>query len=204
MLDLGDGKVRFVHQLVQEYFAALALVGRLEQGDDLRRYWRGDWTKPSGWEETFVLLAGMLPDMTPLVERLLPVNPALAARCIGESGGDRPGEATIRAVQARLVALATGERVPVAQRNAAGDALNQVGDPRPGVGLRADGLPDIVWCEVPAGEFIMGNTKATDEMAYDDEAPQSKVALDTFAISKYPITNAQFDAFVRDGGYTDR
>ena len=92
----------------------------------------------------------------------------------------------------------------MAQRSAAGDALNHVGDPRPGVGVRADGVPDIVWCEVPAGEFIMGNTKATDEMAYDDEAPQLKVALDTFAISQFPVTNRPVRRLRRDGGYTDR
>ena len=48
----------------------------------------------------------------------------------------------------------------------------------------------------------MGNTKHTDEMAYDDEKPQQKLNLPAYRISKYLITNAQYDAFVRDGGYT--
>jgi formylglycine-generating enzyme required for sulfatase activity len=48
----------------------------------------------------------------------------------------------------------------------------------------------------------MGNTKQTDPEAYDNEMPQRRPTLAAFEISKYPITNAQFDAFVQDGGYT--
>ena len=52
---------------------------------------------------------------------------------------------------------------------------------------------------------MMGNTKETDEMAYDDEAPQHTEQIRVaYRISKYPITNAQFEAFVQDGGYTDK
>ena len=39
-------------------------------------------------------------------------------------------------------------------------------------------------------------------MAFDDEQPQQKIDLPAYRISKYLITNAQYDAFVRDGGYT--
>jgi formylglycine-generating enzyme required for sulfatase activity len=61
------------------------------------------------------------------------------------------------------------------------------------VGLHPDGVPDIAWCPVLAGDFTMGEGK-----------DQRTVSLDAFAISKYLITNAQFDAFVQDGGYTDQ
>jgi formylglycine-generating enzyme required for sulfatase activity len=203
LLDTSNGQVRFVHQLVQEYFAALALVGRLGAGDDLRSYWPRDWTQPSGWEETFILLAGALPDMAPLVDRLLLVHPALAARCVAESGVHQPDKTRTKVVQQRLLALATSVSVSVAQRNAAGNALDHVGDPRPGIGLRADGLPDIAWCTVLGGEFIMGNTGQTDDNAFDNEAPQCQAELPAFQISKYLITNAQFEAFVQDGGYTE-
>jgi formylglycine-generating enzyme required for sulfatase activity len=200
MLDDSGGTVRYVHQLLQEYFVAVALQDRMADGEDLGRYWPDGWTKPSGWEETFVLLAGMLPDMASLVGRLVDANPALAARCIGKSGGKPPGEVTIKAVKQRLAALATSVRA-AAERNAAGDALNYVGDPRPGVGLRADGVPDIVWCAVPAGEFIMGSTDDSEVLIGGKETPQHRPNLPAFAISQYPITNAQFDAFVQDGGY---
>ena len=201
LLDWQGGTVRFVHQLVQEYFAAVALYNAWQAGADLTTYWPQGWQTPSGWEETFVLLGGVMPTMTDLIEALLPVNPLLAARCIATSGGPPPPAATQTQVQQTLAKLATGRRAPLAQRIAAGAALNHLGDPRPGVGLTAAGLPELVWCAVPAGEFIMGNTKATDELAYGDESPQHRLHLPAFAISQYPITNAQYAAFVHDGGY---
>jgi energy-coupling factor transporter ATP-binding protein EcfA2 len=87
LLEASGDAVRFVHQLVQEYFAASEWRRRFEQGDDLASYWSQGWLEPTGWEETAMLLAGMLPDMTPFVEKLTLVNPVLAARCIAESGG---------------------------------------------------------------------------------------------------------------------
>lgn len=203
LLDLAGGRVRFVHQLLQEYFAALAWQAQLAKGADLRPYWPDGWTIPSGWEETAVLLAGLLPDMTAFIRQLLPVNPPLAARCIAESGGVRPSAETMDAVQASLVEIAVSFTAPIRERVAAGDALNYLGDGRPGVGVK-DGMPDILWCSVSASEFLMGNTKETDSMAHDWEMPQHIVYLAEFAISKYPITNAQYQAFVDDFGYTER
>ena len=205
LVDTSGGRVRFVHQLLQEYCAALAWQEEIGRGSDLAAYWPQGWIELSGWEETAVLLAGIVPDMTTFVAALLSVHLALAARCIAESGRPRPPAVVIDAVQERLIAIATGLNAPVRERNAAGDALNYLGDPRAGVGLNADGVPDIDWCIVSAGAFIMGNTKEADEMAYDSEAPQHTEQIrDPYRISRYPITNAQFDAFVQDGGYTDK
>ncbi len=41
------------------------------------------------------------------------------------------------------------------RRAAIGVRLSLLGDPRPGVGLRPDDLPDIAWCEVPGGEITL-------------------------------------------------
>ena len=66
-------------------------------------------------------------------------------------------------------------------------------DPRPGVGLDAQGLPDIVWCKVPAGSFLYGDTNQRTPLDH------------TYSIARYPITNAQFQAFLdADEGYTNR
>ena len=43
-----------------------------------------------------------------------------------------------------------------------------------------------------------------DEMAYDDEKPQRQRRVSPFQIAKYPITNAQYRAFVQDKGYTEQ
>jgi len=53
-------------------------------------------------------------------------------------------------------------------------------------------LPDIDWVEIPAGEFI-----------YGEEKHQQRLALDTFFIARYPITNAQYQRFIDDGGYEE-
>ena len=204
LLDTNDDTVRFVHQLLQEYFAASAWQRRLPS-DDLTRYWPDDWTTPSGWEETAILLAGMLPDMSAmstLVDRLREVNPVLAARCIAESGGLRPSDTAVDALRGHLTEIATSLYWPTGCRSEAGNALNAVNDRRPGIGLDSNGLPDIVWCEVPAGDFLMG-PKKTPYTVQKGKLPQLKLFLPQFHISKFPITNAQYEAFIDDGGYTD-
>lgn len=67
-----------------------------------------------------------------------------------------------------------------------GDELSELGDPRKGVGLRADGLPDIDWVAIPDdGPFIYGDNT---EKRIHSPAP--------FRISRYPITYAQFQVFL--------
>jgi len=68
-----------------------------------------------------------------------------------------------------------------------------------GKGL-VNGLPNIDWCMVPEGSFLMGSTDE-DKLAYDDEKPQRAVHLDTYSIGKYPVTNAQYQAFVDSPKY---
>ena len=60
-------------------------------------------------------------------------------------------------------------------------------------------LPDLV--RVPAGWFLMGSDKSKDPMARDDERPQHWVWLGEYWIGKYPVTNAQYAAFVLATGY---
>jgi iron(II)-dependent oxidoreductase len=49
---------------------------------------------------------------------------------------------------------------------------------------------------IPAGEFLMGADPQRDREAADNEFPQHRVQLSEFYLGKYPVTNAQFDAFV--------
>ena len=39
--------------------------------------------------------------------------------------------------------------------------LAELGDPRPGVGLRPDGLPDVAWCKVPGGKITLEGKAGT-------------------------------------------
>lgn len=114
------------------------------------------------------------------------------------------GENLIERLVKRLVEIIERGLLLPLERFDTGIALGQLGDPRPGVGVRTDGLPDIVWCNVPAGSFTMGGDKQLDSMARDDEIPlhQEYIAYD-YRISKYPVTNVQFKTFVDAGGYRE-
>ena len=59
---------------------------------------------------------------------------------------------------------------------------------------------NIEWIAIPAGEFLMGSDKEQDPLALANEMPQHAVYLEQFAISRYPITNSQYQAFVRATG----
>ncbi|HID51452.1 MAG TPA: hypothetical protein EYP41_05380 [Anaerolineae bacterium] len=91
---------------------------------------------------------------------------------------------------------------PVAARVSAGNALAHLGDPR----FREDAwfLPDeplLGFVEIPAGPFWMGSDKAQDPQAEGNEIPQHQLDLPAFYIARYPVTVAQFRAFVDQGGY---
>ncbi len=77
---------------------------------------------------------------------------------------------------------------PPERRLEIGNELAELGDPRPGVGLGDDNLPDIDWVEIPAGEFLYGKEK-------------ERRTSDLFFISRYPVTNTQYRAFIVAGGY---
>ena len=66
-------------------------------------------------------------------------------------------------------------------------------DPRPGVSLRSDGLPDIVWGEVvPAGTYLYQSS--THTMTYP------------YKLARYPLTVVQFQVFINsdDGTVNDQ
>jgi|CXWL01.1.fsa_nt_gi energy-coupling factor transporter ATP-binding protein EcfA2 len=75
------------------------------------------------------------------------------------------------------------------RREEIGLRLNQLGDPRRGVGLREDGLPDIMWIDIPAGEVTL------------EAESQECFTVPPFRLARYPITWAQYRAFLnaKDG-----
>jgi hypothetical protein len=83
------------------------------------------------------------------------------------------------------------ESTPHQRRAAIGDRLAEIGDIRPGVGLSADRLPDITWCEIAACKIRLKDT--TDI-----------VLVEPFRIAKYPTTWAQYFVFLQStDGYAD-
>ena len=57
---------------------------------------------------------------------------------------------------------------------------------------------------VPAGEFVLGADVAVEPWSLDNERPAHIVDLPAFRIGRFPVTNAQWQAFIDDGGYVQR
>lgn len=96
------------------------------------------------------------------------------------------GKAYLSRLIPGLVQVLTSEVLPPLERAEAGRILAQLGDPREDVMT----IEKITFCRIPAGEFIMGEGEKL-----------RKVTLPEYFISQYPITNAQFNAFVKAEGY---
>lgn len=95
-------------------------------------------------------------------------------------------------IREELVALlADAAALNPGERAEAGRVLAGLGDPRPGVGLNDQGLPDIVWCNIPGGEVVL-----------EDDAGRFQVAA--FDLARFPVTNRQFQSFIDDpDGYAN-
>ena len=90
--------------------------------------------------------------------------------------------------QHMLIEQLTREALSHQERLLIGHTLAEFGDPRPGVGVRQDDLPDIAWIEIPQGRVALPAIDAVFEVT-------------PFRMATYPVTNRQFQAFIDDGGY---
>ena len=103
-----------------------------------------------------------------------------------------------------MVNLLGSDLTPI-ERTEAGNHLARLGDPR----FRADAfyLPDEPlqgFIHIPAGRFTMGSDKKKDPQADDDERPQHEVELGEYYIARYPVTVAQFKAFIETSKHKPR
>src|SRR5665213_3468373 len=53
---------------------------------------------------------------------------------------------------------------------------------------------------IPAGKFLMGSP-AHEPGRFDSEGPQHVVTVKAFALAKYPVTSAEFLAFLSETNY---
>ena len=224
------GTYAFPHRSFQEYLAACHLADGQDFAARLRDlvgadqdWWRAVFllgvgkAKQGGLGNAVHVVNTLVPEGPEEVARremghwqaaVLAGQALLDLRFPAAGQGQPQFEAVLKRVRRWLAALLeTSGALAPRERAAAGDVLGRLGDPRPGVGLiaRAGGrpaLPDLVWCEVPAGPFRTGSRKEEAD-AYGDEKPQHRVALPAFLISRTPITNAHYRPFVEGGGYDE-
>jgi formylglycine-generating enzyme required for sulfatase activity len=212
LLPRGVGVYTFPHRTFQEYLAAchLTVAGFPARVAELARQ------EPNRWREVALLAGAKSARGAPfslwaLAEKLCPLavgegpqNPTdawgalIAGQALVESADldqvDEPDRQKLARVQAHLVRILEAGQLPAVERAEAGCALAKLGDSRPGAGVDPEtGQPDILWCPVPAGPFVMGEGKG-----------QHTVKLPAYHIGRYPVTNAQFAAFVEAKGYQEQ
>lgn len=216
--DLGRDEVLYVHQLIQEYFAARQLA-RQPQMELVQQEWHANRVVPSlqetlhaladadplpplpstGWEGITMLAAAMASTPDRFVADLMARNVALAGRCAAQP------EVTISDALKNTLRWALVERTQDASadlraRIAAGFALGELGDPRFARQQGSYGvflLPPLV--EIPGGTYRIGS----DVRLYEDEAPVHDVTIGPFAIGQFPVTNVEWALFIQAGGYEE-
>lgn len=133
-----------------------------------------EWER-SGRNDAFIWPHERLAPVYALIER---VNPDL----------DATTRAFIRPEIERLLEELNEPATSPIQRAVIGERLAQIGDTRLGVGLR-DGIPDPAWCDVPGGTVTLDG--------------DGTYTVRPFRIARYPVTLAQYRAFVEGGYYED-
>ena len=111
---------------------------------------------------------------------------------------------SVRADCARCIAtlLSDSEAYATSEptlRARAGDLLARLGDPRfDAEHWHLPAEPLFGFIEIPAGPFMMGSGQQRDGQVFKYEMPQHEMKLPGYYLSRWPVTVAQFTAFVRD------
>ena len=203
LLDVGE-RVRFTHQLLQEYFASEVMGAAMDEKRPSTEFWPADrWWEPQGWEETAIILAGVRGTPEAVAQWIAPAQPDVAYQALTECGIEVDLDALQPDTCAALVnsAIAKKDEPNPVGRTAAYRVLGRLeADTWRGVGVQEDGIPDIVWSKVvEPGPFKMGGDKdawnAWEGAEYELAYP--------FWLARYPVTYAQFEVFVEDGYTVD-
>jgi formylglycine-generating enzyme required for sulfatase activity len=220
LLDRGEGIYIFPHRSFQEYLAAGFLNTQSDEKFHFDTIFRSG---PKWWHEVVLLgiarMSGSLKNAADEVNSLVPcdieemeqkITPtdwqvatlagqALLEMRLKEKGGDQVKYKTIiKRVANWLAQLLEQNALTPRERAEAGNILAKLGDLRIGI------TNDFLFCEVPSGKFMMGSQKDEKDSS-DSEYPQFEYNIPyNYLMSRYPITNAQFDLFLKDpNGYAN-
>ena len=90
------------------------------------------------------------------------------------------------------------------RRATIGVRLSLLGDPRPGVGLGTNDLPDIAWREVSGGEIALEMERSGKPARFLGSSRTKTRRVEPFYIAKYPVTWIQYRSFREaDDGFKD-
>jgi len=220
VLPRKEGVYTFAHRTFQEYLAACYLTER-DFPNMVAELARRD---PDRWREVALLSGAKAARGSPfamwaLVEELCSREPNegkpvvedvwgahLAGLMLAETADlksvGRRDISKLERVKRWHVRILKEGLLPTTERVVAGNTLARLGDPR----FRSDQwyLPDeplLGFVKIHEGPFLMGSDKNRDRQAFDDEIPQHEVTLPAYYIAIYPVTVAQFKAFVEDSKY---
>lgn len=218
----------FPHRSFQEFLAACHWLTLTDYPSKSVEMIQADWER---WREVFLLAAGhaartnRLGQAIAAVNALLPCSlaevlapgqadysaAALAGRALLEIGlvgvqRDRVGQTLMKRVQEWLVsALSRDDLLQAVQRANAGSTLARLDDPRFDPQLwHLPREPLLGFVKIPAGEFWMGSDPEKDAQASNAEKPQHRLYLPEYYLARYPVTVAQFRAFVEQSDYKPR
>ncbi len=155
-------------------------------GDDLRLHDRVR-SEARAWAEV-----GHDPNHLWPHERLEPVYAMFDRLRLDRQALEEPLKSFMRPEAERLLAELEQPDTSHYRRAAIGDRLDQIGDPREGVGVDAQGLPQILWLPVPAGHIKLEDAAGSQD-------------VDPFYIAKYPVTYRQYRTFLAaEDGYSNK
>jgi len=218
LIPRGVGIFTFPHRTFQEYLAACHLTDH-DYPDKVAELACADFNR---WREVALLAGakaarGTSSAIWSLVDALCFNEPGADPSEKGQWGAHLAGQALLESgslnivsqrnlpkqtrVQSWLVTILQSGKLPAIERARAGDTLAALGDPRfDPERWFLPREPTIGFIHIPAGKFIMGSDEK-DRMAQDREKPQHELDLSEYWIARYPVTVAQYRAFVETSGH---
>jgi formylglycine-generating enzyme required for sulfatase activity/CheY-like chemotaxis protein len=198
LVERGLGVYSFSSLTFQEYLTARALADRDDSLEISIEKMLDPW-----WREVIKLEASYLSTqgqhrVSELIQAIKDYkielepyhNLVLAAECLYDIGLPRVKVGLVDEITRGLLLGLDDKDAPFDVRLLIGNILGCIGDPR----FPEDHLePELI--SVPAGVFWMGS----DRFAANEQ-PTHKLSLPDFQISRYPITNAQFQMFLQATG----
>ncbi len=212
LLEERGGDYRFLHLTFQEYLCAYHLAENVRELDRIIDFLAGEGRiAQSWWRETILLVVGYLglrsqENALALVRRLASCGAdetmAMAASEVAAIAFlelDSKDALVAGTLKTGLIHQLSSTSLTIPSRAACccRTCVGLSGRPTTRSGCEEVGLPDIAWCQIEAGPFVMGN-----RASYEGEKQFTCTLIrQPYAISRYPITVAQYQCFVDAGGY---